>query len=188
MFSVHPALPPCLGLTTRRGTQGDITGGMECRRAPQDGQVPPTTSRRRPCAGACVPPPAPSVCLGGGGVHDLSGPPPWYHPGLGCPRPSVSSLPCPVSGLSQPRWGSSWVTEHWELGLEWKAPAVGDGGDPPPLCPPPRAEAMAVRPPRTLPSLLSLPSALSASYHCMSLLWSNWSWRDACIHPVAAVL
>ena len=57
MFSVHPALPPCLGLTTRRGTQGDITGGMECRRAPQDGQVPPTTSRRRPCAGARVPAP-----------------------------------------------------------------------------------------------------------------------------------
>ena len=101
----------------------------------------------QPRDGARVPPPAPGVCLGGGGIHDLSGPPPWYHLGLGCRKPSVSSLPCPVPGLSQPRWGSSWVTERWELGLEWKAPAVGDGGDSPPLCPRPGLRPWLCAPP-----------------------------------------
>ena len=89
----------------------------------------------QPQDGPRVPPPAPSMCLGGGGVHGSSGPPLWYHQGLGCLRSSVSSLPCPIPGLSHPRWESSWVAELCELGLEWKASVVGDGkGDPPPLC------------------------------------------------------
>lgn len=81
----------------------------------------------QPQDGPRVLPPAPSTCLRGRGVHGLSGPTLWYHQGLGCLRSSVSSLPCPTPGLSQPRWGSSWVAELWKLGLEWKAPAVGNG-------------------------------------------------------------
>lgn len=128
----------------------------------------------QPQAGPCVPPPAPSMggCASGVEAFMVS----MAHlPGTtrawAASWSSVSPLPCPAPGLSQPGWGTSLVAELCELGLEWKAPVVGDGeGDPPPLCPQPWAEAMALGSPRTVPSLLSLPSAPSASCHYMSLL------------------
>lgn len=152
---------------------------------PRDGQMPPHNLKTAPR----VPPPAPSMCLGGGRGSWLQWPTSLVPPGPGLPQ--VLNLPLlllqyqvfPIPGGGPPGLLSS---GSW--GWSGRRQVSGDGeGDPPPLCTcPSRAETMAVPPPRT-PSISCLCLPPPASCYRMNPC-GVIELRNACIHPAAAVL